>query len=166
MMLDEAIEHAEKVAEEKEKAAKEWHKNQVRKCELISFSEMDYTHENECKKCASEHRQLAEWLKDYKRLLEQKSNDDTISRKAVYEQINSWNHNGEYSYTNATYYLMKRIRDIPSVTPQPKKEAKVLKNHNAYENTGILEQLVKKQNNLLDIVKAWNNAIEKNGYVN
>lgn len=25
----------------------------------------------ECLKCANEHRQLAEWLKDYKRLLEQ-----------------------------------------------------------------------------------------------
>jgi len=113
-----------------------------------------------------EHRQFAEWLKDYKRLLEQKPCSDAISRKAVYEQINSWNSNGEYSYTNATYYLMKRIRDIPSVTPQPKKEAKALKNHNAYENTRILEQLFEKQNNLLATVKAWNKAIEKNGYVN
>lgn len=68
-----------------------------------------------------EHRQFAEWLKDYKRLLEQKPCSDAISRKAVYEQINSWNSNGEYSYTNATYYLMKRIRNIPSVTPQQKR---------------------------------------------
>ena len=71
MTLDEAIRHAEEVAEEQEKAAKEWHENQVRKCELIPFAEMDYTHENECKECASEHRQLAEWLKDYKRLKKQ-----------------------------------------------------------------------------------------------
>ena len=71
MTLDEAIKHAKEVAEEQEKAAKEWHENQVRKCELISFAAMDYTHENECKECASEHRQLAEWLKELKQLREQ-----------------------------------------------------------------------------------------------
>lgn len=43
MTLDEAIKRAKKIAEEQEKAAKEWHENQVRKCELIRFAEMDYT---------------------------------------------------------------------------------------------------------------------------
>lgn len=71
MTLDEAIKHCEEVAEEQKKAAKEWHENQVRKCELIRFAEMDYTHENECKECASDHKQLAEWLKELKRLREQ-----------------------------------------------------------------------------------------------
>ena len=66
MTIDEAIKHTEEVAEEQEKAAKEWRENQVRKCELIPFAEMDHTHENECKKCAEEHRQLAEWLKELK----------------------------------------------------------------------------------------------------
>ena len=71
MTLDEAIKHEEEVAEEQEKAAKEWHENQVRKCELIPFAEMDYTHENECKKCSSEYHQIAEYLKELKRLKEQ-----------------------------------------------------------------------------------------------
>lgn len=71
MTIDEAIKHAKKVAEVQEEAAKEWHENQVRKCELIPFAEMDYTHENNCKKCADEHRQLAEWLKELKQLREQ-----------------------------------------------------------------------------------------------
>ena len=77
MTLVEAIKRAEEVAEEMEKMAKEWHENQVRKCELLrnmhqeAFAEMDYTHENECKNCGEEHQQIAEWLKDYKRLLEQ-----------------------------------------------------------------------------------------------
>ena len=71
MTLDGAIKHAEEVAEENEKKAKEWHENQVRKCELFPFAEMDYTHEDECKKCANEHRQLAEWLKELKQLREQ-----------------------------------------------------------------------------------------------
>ena len=68
MNLDEAIKHAEEIAKEQEKEAKEWHENQVRKCELFPFAEMDYTHENECAKCAEEHRQLAEWLKELKEL--------------------------------------------------------------------------------------------------
>ena len=68
MTLDEAIKHCEEVAQEQEKAAKEWHENQVRKCELIRFAEMDYTHENECKECAEEHRQLAEWLRKYQKI--------------------------------------------------------------------------------------------------
>ena len=71
MTLDKAIKRAEEVVEEQEKAAKEWHENQVRKCKLIRGTEMDYTHENECKKCAEEHRQLAEWLKELKQLREQ-----------------------------------------------------------------------------------------------
>ena len=66
MDLDSAIQHCEEVAEEQKKEANEWHENQVRKCELFSFAEMDYTHENECKKCAEEHRQLADWLKELK----------------------------------------------------------------------------------------------------
>lgn len=71
MTLDEAIKHCEEVVEKLEKEAQEWHENQVRKCKLIPFAEMDYTHENECKECASDHKQLAEWLKELKQLREQ-----------------------------------------------------------------------------------------------
>jgi len=81
MTLDEAIKHSEEMAEEQEKMAKEWHENQIRKCKLIPFAEMDYTHENECKKCAEEHRQLAEWLRELRRLKEQESCDDCVSRQ-------------------------------------------------------------------------------------
>ena len=55
MTLEEAIEHAEKVAEQNE------------------WFEENYLENKGCKECAEEHRQLAEWLKDYKRLLEQDS---------------------------------------------------------------------------------------------
>lgn len=68
MTIEEAIKHAEEVAEKQEKMAKEWHENQVRKCDLFPFAVMDYTHENECKECAEEHRQLAELLKELKQL--------------------------------------------------------------------------------------------------
>ena len=56
MTLDEAIKHAEEVAEQNE------------------WFEENYLENKGCKECAKEHRQLAEWLKDYKRLLEQESN--------------------------------------------------------------------------------------------
>lgn len=60
--LDEAIKHCEEVADEKENEAQE-----------LEYSKLNWKHEaNLCKECASEHRQLAEWLKDYKRLKEQK----------------------------------------------------------------------------------------------
>lgn len=112
MTLDEAIKRAEEVAEEQEKAAKEWHENQVRKCELIRFAEMDYTHENECQKCAEEHRQLVEWLKDYKRLKEQEPCEDTVSRQAVLELV--------ADYDLSMGQVVKGIHALPPVTPQPK----------------------------------------------
>ena len=40
MTLEEAIERYEKLSKEQEKEAKEWHENQVRKCELVHFAEM------------------------------------------------------------------------------------------------------------------------------
>ena len=57
MTLDEAIQHALEVAIAKEEEAYEG--------EL----QLDSTDIMGCRKCAAEHRQLAEWLKDYKSLL-------------------------------------------------------------------------------------------------
>jgi len=66
MTLEEAIKRAEEVAETNENI----------KEEDISLLYCDDTeciknHLNSCKQYAEEHRQLAEWLKDYKRLKEQ-----------------------------------------------------------------------------------------------
>lgn len=58
MTLDEAIKHCEEVAIKME-------------CESMCVEEAYQTAKQaDCEKCAEEHRQLAEWLKDYKRLLE------------------------------------------------------------------------------------------------
>lgn len=62
MTLDEAIKHAEEVAKENEK--------QFKNCPMKYDSAYVNNGKTACK-CAKEHRQLAEWLKDYKRLLEQ-----------------------------------------------------------------------------------------------
>ena len=56
MTIDEAIKHAEEVAEEKEEQAWE-----------AQLQEEYIT----CKDCAKEHRQLAEWLKELKQLRKQ-----------------------------------------------------------------------------------------------
>ena len=58
MTLDEAINHAEEVAEEKESEAQD-----------LEYSKLDWKCEaNKCSDCAKEHRQLAEWLKELKHL--------------------------------------------------------------------------------------------------
>ena len=54
MTLDEAIKHAEEVADAKEKKA----------CNL--YDAKNYEESRECIWCAEEHRQLAEWLKELK----------------------------------------------------------------------------------------------------
>jgi hypothetical protein len=66
MTIDEAIKHCETVAKEiRWQALKE---------------RMDIEGVAECETCAEEHEQLAEWLKDYKRLLEEK-----IERNKIYD---------------------------------------------------------------------------------
>ena len=54
MTLEEAIVHAEKVAEENEK---------ISRYTPVEFIPADLSVE-QCRKCAEEHRQLAEWLKE------------------------------------------------------------------------------------------------------
>ena len=61
MTLDEAIKHAEEVADETNKEA----------CNL--YDAKNYEESRECIWCSEEHRQLAEWLKELKRLREQTS---------------------------------------------------------------------------------------------
>ena len=60
MILDEAIKHCEEEAKEQRWQAEVWEKNS------------DYPNiVARCLACAEEHEQLAEWLTDYKRLLEE-----------------------------------------------------------------------------------------------
>jgi hypothetical protein len=74
MTLDEAIKHAEETAEEQQSKADNWTK------------EWDNGFVNYCNKCAEEHRQLAEWLKELKAYKEQ-TDEDLISRQAVKDLI-------------------------------------------------------------------------------
>lgn len=59
MTLDEAIKNAEEVAEQNETQAEKWQEEGGEKWGKTTV----------CRERAKEHRQLAEWLKDYQRLL-------------------------------------------------------------------------------------------------
>lgn len=64
-----------------------------------------------------EGKTIREWVEI---IVKQQPCEDCISREKVFEQISCWVNSGEYRYTNATYYLTRRIQGISSVTPQPK----------------------------------------------
>lgn len=71
MTLDDAIKHAEEVAYQKDLESGFDTDN-----ERYAMTDNERA---DCETCADEHRQLAEWLKDYKRLLEQQPSDDKIT---------------------------------------------------------------------------------------
>lgn len=73
------------------------------------------TYEEMGKKVAE--KALDEFLYDGKSIREWMqiiASEDAISKQAVFEQIGGWIASGEYEFTNATDYLSKRIKAIPS----------------------------------------------------
>lgn len=68
MTIDEAIKHAEEVAEENSKSYEEWLACKNRGNVGWSKSDIEAVDKSieQCKKCAEEHRQLVEWLKELK----------------------------------------------------------------------------------------------------
>jgi len=93
MTLEEAIKHAKEVAEEKKEEA----------CNL--YDDKNYEESRECIWCAEEHRQLAEWLKDYKRLLEQANILDKI--KTEIERLTITEGGEDYTRKMAELYSLK-----------------------------------------------------------
>ena len=82
MTIDEAIKHAEEVAEEQEElyrscpasgGTRKFHCDGTKDCRAVMNGK-----NKGCQKCAKEHRLIAEWLEDYKRLLKQESVLDKI----------------------------------------------------------------------------------------
>ena len=76
MTLNEAIKHCEEVAEENEEIYKAH-------CRIYSKEVVEKYPSPPCKKCAKEHRQLAEWLKELKQLKEQELILDKIRAEIV-----------------------------------------------------------------------------------
>ena len=83
-----------------------------------------HTEQGRCPECAMEHRQLAEWLRDYKRLKEQEPCEDCISRQAVLDAFGLSEKTRKYGGDHSGYDTMMKyeiqdvIEDLPSVNPQ------------------------------------------------
>lgn len=63
-------------------------------------------------KKVAEHRQLAEWLKDYKRLKEAQPCDDAISRQDAIRLA-------EQGQIQGFEWQFKKLVTLPPITPQP-----------------------------------------------
>ena len=99
MTLEEAIKHAEEVAENKEKAINLAKGNPD--CPMLSMSEKGIT---EYKKCINEHRQLAEWLRELKRLKQ-----DIENIQSEVRDLNRYQFPG---YGSKVYYDADAVNDI------------------------------------------------------
>ena len=80
--------------------------------------------------CAEEHRQLAEWLKDYKRLLEQEPCEDCVDRQAVFDACDAW-----WWGNSKTDDLYEEIKALPPVTPKQSMVEKIKRLSQLYEKT-------------------------------
>ena len=127
MTLDEAIKHAEEVAEKFE-SLHERYENMDEDRLLFRVEE------NECKNCAKEHRQLAEWLKElraYRKIHE----DDCLSWISCSERMPKKNEYIEYliqdkygdicvaSYTKKGWHPIESLfflDDVVAWKPLPK----------------------------------------------
>ena len=122
MTLDEAIKHAEEVAELQEKMAKELNESWVRKYDV-----------SRCKECAEEHRQLAEWLKELKKLKEQQPCGDCINRQAIDELSKELVHTTR-DKADFLCHFWEGLQKLPPVTPQQKIGKWIInKEYNGYE---------------------------------
>lgn len=122
MLIEEAIKRAEDTAIGEDELCKRY--------DLASGYSRSHdetirtTDAKECEKCAQEHRQLAEWLKDYKRLLESsseipnKSEIDCISREQALDLL--CKKCPVYDCTRKCISY-KAITKMSSVTPQEPK---------------------------------------------
>ena len=119
MTLEEAIKHCEEVAKENDDSAKEFYR--VSKLETHpdrKYAEDVYV---ECKKCAAEHRQLAEWLKELKK---RRAKDDelgrdvfdTISRQAAIDIITAYPHGDVWNVENMES-MVYEIKNLPPAQP-------------------------------------------------
>ena len=118
MTLDEALEHCEEVAEELDMKAGFETDN-----ERYAMSESE---RKQCKECANDHRQLANWLKELKHLREREPCEDVIGRSETIEYLNTnmgwYNEDGEMTDNDEKLKaITDLINGVPSVIPVPKK---------------------------------------------
>ena len=96
MTLEEAIKHAEEVAVEQDKLCKRY--DDASGYSRSHNEAIRVTDAKKCEECAEEHRQLAEWLKDYKRLL-----------KAINDAKEEINYKSDHSETGMSCGLLSAL---------------------------------------------------------
>ena len=94
MTLEEAIKHCEEVAEENEFDAK-----------IFSMPGESNIRE-ECMKCASEHRQLAEWLRKLKAYEE--AREEIIRKK----DSTQWSEPVVFGFNHSIYIIDKHLKEV------------------------------------------------------
>lgn len=104
MTLEEAIIHAKDVAEEIEHDAKEY--NRLAKLETYPSRKECESAYKRCCKCAKEHRQLAEWLKLLKRILDSGDCNDCAMLHRQCRYAPRW---GEQVRYNCPFYAEEKI---------------------------------------------------------
>jgi hypothetical protein len=118
MTIEEAIKRAEETAIGEDELCKRY--DRASGYSRSHDETIRTTDAKRCEKIAQEHRQLAEWLKDYKRLLENSSeiptgSDDCISRQAVLEIYDEWF--ATCNIADKKESPKAKINALPQVTP-------------------------------------------------
>lgn len=121
MILEEAIKHEEEVAEENQRVVDTGIVFDDVTIDMLYCDDTEVIEEHlaNYQMCADEHRQLAEWLKDYKRLLEQEPCDDAISRQEVVSYLCAHCPDDAECFNDCDD--IKNIKSLPSVRPQEPK---------------------------------------------
>ena len=118
MTLDEAIKHCKEMAEKNEEMC--------RVEELMGLGLQN----TEMMKCARTHKQLAEWLTDYKRLKEQEPCEDTVNRQSVldinFKQI-------MLTTANPAEMIRQKVKALPPATPIRKVGEWIKKNNDYFD---------------------------------
>ena len=105
--LDEVIKWEEDIVHECEYQAKQ--------CDLDDPYERDVAYEN--MKCAEDHKQIAEWLKELKQLKEQEPREDCVSREFMYKLGATCIATRD---KNNKLIALGTIENLPPVTPTQK----------------------------------------------
>ena len=113
MTLDEAIKHCKEKAEEL--------KNQYgelanKRPEPIEEQMRLLQEKHDCLACANEHEQLAEWLEDYKRLLEEKVINVYPNGDVIVQNIRP---KGKWELHGKTYYCSECGEEAIDLEPEP-----------------------------------------------
>ena len=157
MTLDEAIKKQREIAEEKFNNA--FHIMDKMKSDIALENAEEY------KRCAEEHRQLAEWLTDYKRLLEQEPSDkqryvvrginnDKIEFIDKYS-VRAFNRYIKFIKDLCKYEVLNKIRaEIKALSPEPTA-------YDVVDGNPIKDAVWETLADVLQIIDKYNEMMEK-----